>query len=309
MKNLFILVLSLFLVSACASVAEPTSTPEPTSTKLPTQTSQPTIAPSATTAPVLSSGDGLFVDGLFSFELPESFQYSMGNPGVFVANQGGEINYALRLNGGDLPQYSAEEFIADLMESFDIVMPSDTEEIEVDGELGLTTAVSLQAQGLEMVGEFVVINTSLGEFFMIGFAREDLWVSQGQPAMEFMLETMNFGGDESLSSECTVSTDPSYGVSIENPVKVGGQSLEELSFDGPDRERAYLAGLLAPNGDSIEYMRTGSLEGVNTILDAYEITSTGFSGTKTIYIDMYNYETLFAPQGFICSGLFLISEP
>jgi hypothetical protein len=96
----------------------------------------------------------------------------------------------------------------------------------------------------------------------------------------------------------------------DNPVRVGGGgSLTDLSFDGPDREKAFLNTLRAPNGDPVTFERAGSMGSGDTILDIYLIKASGFNGEKTVYIDMYNFSELFAPVGFSCGGRFTISEP
>lgn len=104
------------------------------------------------------------------------------------------------------------------------------------------------------------------------------------------------------ASPCVISTDPTYGYTQENPIKVGGGD-----FGGPPRERAYLDNLCGPNGEKISYDRGGSLPFGDTILDVFEIT--GVKKAVALYIDEYTYMEPQAPVGFTCASAFPLSEP
>ena len=103
-------------------------------------------------------------------------------------------------------------------------------------------------------------------------------------------------------SGCLVSSDKTYGYTQENPIKVGGDFLE-----GPARERAYLDNLTGPNGETISYNRTGSVDFGDTILDVFDIT--GLGKQITLYIDEYSFTEPLAPVGFSCLGSFSVSAP
>jgi hypothetical protein len=96
-----------------------------------------------------------------------------------------------------------------------------------------------------------------------------------------------------------VSTDPTYGYSERNPIKVGGVE------SGPARERLYLNGLLGPEGQPIVYERQGSCCPFKTpngimgggMLDSYSITYEGASKAFTLYINMYDESEMLIPTG------------
>ena len=102
------------------------------------------------------------------------------------------------------------------------------------------------------------------------------------------------------SGDSKVSSDASYGYTEKNPIKVGGFS------DGPANERRYLNSLSGPNGETINYMRTGScchFETKNSpygggMLDAYAVTYEGKKDTVVLYLNMYDKASLKAPVGF-----------
>ena len=99
-----------------------------------------------------------------------------------------------------------------------------------------------------------------------------------------------------------ISTDNTYGLSEKNPVEVGGADKSE----GPINERRFLNALAGPNGEPISYYRAGSCCPVKSkngfmgmaMLDKYRVTWKGSTDTVSIYINMYDYNTLKAPVGF-----------
>lgn len=96
------------------------------------------------------------------------------------------------------------------------------------------------------------------------------------------------------------SSNSTYGYSQKNPVKVGGFS------EGPINERNYLNSLSGPNGERIWFQRSGSCCQFNTknspygagMLDIYRVSYEGKKDTVTLYLNMYDKESLKAPEGF-----------
>jgi hypothetical protein len=99
------------------------------------------------------------------------------------------------------------------------------------------------------------------------------------------------------NSPCAISTDPSYGYTQGNAIRVGGEFLQ-----GPARSRAYLDNLLGPAGQAVSYVRNGSIPYEEIILDAYTLTYDG--GSAILYIDIYTFTEPRAPVGFTCAGPF-----
>ncbi|OJX49430.1 MAG: hypothetical protein BGO88_14385 [Flavobacterium sp. 38-13] len=102
------------------------------------------------------------------------------------------------------------------------------------------------------------------------------------------------------SGDSKVNTDASYGYTEKNPIKVGGFS------NGPANERSYLNSLSGPNGETINYERTGSCCAFETknspfsggMLDVYAVTYEGKKDTVVLYLNMYDKASLKAPVGF-----------
>lgn len=83
------------------------------------------------------------------------------------------------------------------------------------------------------------------------------------------------------------SDDPTYGYTLENPVKVGGPK----GYSGPQSERLYLEHLRDSNFNPLKFRRAGSfgMTTDNHIVDGYELISE--DGKKYfIYMDMYHPE-------------------
>lgn len=99
-----------------------------------------------------------------------------------------------------------------------------------------------------------------------------------------------------------ITTDSSYGYDKLNPIKVGGAS--EMS--GPLNERRFLNGLAGPDGEAIQYYRTGSCCAFRTpngfenigLLDRYKVYWEGCKDTAILFINMYDKGDLAVPIGF-----------
>ena len=94
-----------------------------------------------------------------------------------------------------------------------------------------------------------------------------------------------------------VSTDPTYGLTEKNPIRVGS---------GPEAERAYLSSLRGPHGETVQYERKGSCcsfktpnawVGGKALLDMYHVTFEGLAKPIVLYVDMYDYEQPLVPVG------------
>lgn len=98
------------------------------------------------------------------------------------------------------------------------------------------------------------------------------------------------------------SVDEQYGRIVEKPIMVGGGIS-----DGPKNEQRFLNALAGPNGERVAYKRKGStkpfitkhgLGGTGGMLDMYTVTYEGQKEPETLYINMYDSDTLKIPVGF-----------
>lgn len=100
-----------------------------------------------------------------------------------------------------------------------------------------------------------------------------------------------------------ICKDSAYAFSYTNPVKVGG-AMNSL---GPKNEKRFLNALLGPNGEKVEYIRSGNCCSFKTnnafigdygLLDVFSVWHAGSSDTLTLYLNMYDADELFIPIGF-----------
>jgi hypothetical protein len=105
---------------------------------------------------------------------------------------------------------------------------------------------------------------------------------------------------------CQVSTDPTYGHSVDNPITVGGSPLY-----GAARQRRYLDALRGPEGQVVRYQRTGSVlaSDKETMLDRYQLTYDGLDRPVVLYLDWYHFTDTKAPVGFVCGAAFNLGLP
>ena len=102
-----------------------------------------------------------------------------------------------------------------------------------------------------------------------------------------------------------ISDDPEYGYTSKKPIKVASMKSDE---NIARNEYRFMNALLGPNGEEIEYKRTGSCCGYKSnspkalfgeaLLDRYEVNIKGSTEKKILYLDMYESGTVVAPLGF-----------
>ncbi len=94
------------------------------------------------------------------------------------------------------------------------------------------------------------------------------------------------------------SQDKNYGLTGDNPVKVGEQSA--------NNQRRFLASLAGPNGEELEFYRRGSCCAYDSengfmgkaLVDVYDVTYEGLKKPILVYISFYDSEKLYIPVGF-----------
>ena len=106
------------------------------------------------------------------------------------------------------------------------------------------------------------------------------------------------------TSLCKLATDDTYGLTIANPVKIGGGPAYMAA-----RQVRYLNALRGLAGEGTHFKRNGSVHAPDgTILDAYSMEILG--GKKTIlYLDAYHWADPIAPVGFLCGVAINLAPP
>ena len=101
----------------------------------------------------------------------------------------------------------------------------------------------------------------------------------GDPTHE--ATTADVPGLTAAESHCAIAGDPSYGITPENPVKLGGVLHPAW------REIVYLLALRGPSGKGLHFLRRGSTMAGGNILDVYAIEYTGLQHPLTLFVDGY----------------------
>lgn len=300
--------------SACGSDVDLTPTrrptripfPTPTQTKVP-PTPVDTATPRPTATPILIH----IPEGGYHFAPPLNYQIDYQGYITNLADQKFEVWYTIAGILEPIPFETAQEVI------FEFVTQIDTQdnvsidlgeyyEFAIDGVVGMAADFTgtILADPTEGLAVAVIINQNHFFFAIATSKNNETWLEEGRQNFETMLASIQFDSSSVQAGDaCEVSTDATYGYTKENPIKVGGGA-----FDGPARERAFLDTLRGPNGEGVEYYRLGSEDGVDTILDAYQVSFLG-QDSVVLYMDEYSYEDLKAPVGFTCASNFPITAP
>jgi hypothetical protein len=104
---------------------------------------------------------------------------------------------------------------------------------------------------------------------------------------------------------CPIAQDDTYAYTTEQPVQVGGSPTY-----GAARQRRYLDALRGPEGQPVQYKRSGQVHAPDgTILDLYIVSHGGLEKPVSLYLDWYHFNTPRAPQGFTCGAAFNLNVP
>jgi len=292
-------------------MAEPTNTPVPTATLTP----QPTYTSTPTAQPVLLSERQRVDAGGYSLQIPQDFEVQIRMTQATISNPDDTVLISI----ATAPRKSDSQTVETVLTDFLANVSKDIQDLDTDKSYpatvgnrdGLAANVAGTLFGVKNTGRAIVVDNGQQRFFIalalvVDGADGKRWESEGSQVFDTILNSIEFfepiSSSTSTTSSCAIASDPSYGYTQENPIRVGGDD-----FDGPPRERAYLDNLAGPNGEKISYERTGSINFGDTILDAFVIT--GLSKTVTLYIDEYSYTEPQAPIGFTCLSAFPLTKP
>jgi hypothetical protein len=300
--------------------ALPTSTPKPTHTPTQTPTLQPSDTPSPTLTPsityTLAVGEIIQVSmGGFTVGLPAGCDFMIDGQQINIKDQTGLIVVSIYGTYDFYPVNAAEDTAEEFLAA---VFRKGNGEYQTENQQEIRTEEGAEGYSFDLSGKmfdnpvlgkaFYLLNDDNQFIFGLGMANlhesDSLWHDEGRQIFNALLQSVVFipPSEAVQAYACLISEDETYGYTMENPIRVGGDA-----FDGPPRERAFLDNLLGKNGELVTYERLGSIGFEDTILDIFEITV----GTSkvTLYIDEYSYSEPRAPVGFTCEATFPLSAP
>ncbi len=281
-----------------------------------TQTAQANVEPSATLAGTVVVGTQYYrvYQGGFSVELSLDTHVSVRGPMALIGSISMPINALIVSNVSKYEMVGVEELPQQVFDSLfgseAQINEEEIESFELDGVEGIAMNYIAKINQMIAKGRLVIVKPTEKRYVaVIGIGDPadpsgDQWVNYGVDFFNTIINGIKILDDSELeeSKVCPMAEDESYGLSLDNPIKVGGDSMS-----GPARARAYLDNLQDSSGKWVYYERSGSLEHNGLILDAYNVMLDG--EMVQIYIDQYHYEPLLTPKGFSCGGAYPLIEP
>jgi len=211
----------------------------------------------------------------------------------------------------DTSEACLEQMLGQMIADLEDVIPEALELLTVGGRQAAARRLNGDMFSQDFTGRMVSISTRPGSCITLlavtlGADRDERWQTEGEPALQVMLNSMVISEVSTGGEPCQVSTDPDYGLSPDDPVRVGNTNL----YDGYAREQLYMLALRGPNGETLRYEREGPTNNdAGEILDVYVVTYGSLTQPIYLYLDMYTYETPLAPLGFTCPSSIPLEAP
>jgi hypothetical protein len=277
------------------------NTPSPTPTR--TLTATPELTPIPTIDFILGEYEDIEHGG-FRYRQIEGFDRMYSPGAVSMSSEAPALLITLwgsPMKPDTTLQKAVEDLAAFLSGEMDSFSASAIYWYNVGDEQGFAKNFAGEVYGEQMLG-FAAVAYHHGDtsFEFISMAPIDRWALDGEIIAVQVFESIEFFEPTPMENMCPVSTDPTYGYSEDNPIGVGTGDIHV----GPSLERDYLDQLRGPRGETLEYVRQGSIDTGETIVDVYVITIGYLTETVTLYLDEYNLDPFVIPQGFTCAWSF-----
>ncbi len=302
---LTILVLTTLACQATSGLL-PTPTPRPvtpttTATRTPHPTATATLTPSPTPLVIETESVRKMTSGGFNYAPLKYFDTSSNNHEISMTSPDESLFILLTARAAYFGEYNAasmRDYQAFVREQFKDVNFEDWIEISDKGADGITMNFSGIDGNRHFQARATYLRPPKGKLllFLVYAYGEGTWDSLGEQTYQKIYDGISFFDIEPWS-DCPIATKPSYGTIKGSPIKVGGKLL-----NGPELAEDYLSALLGKRGEVVSYYHVGAVEGGTVGLDEYQIHYG--NQTRTLYIDIYNYEPPKAPTGMTCSGPF-----
>ena len=251
--------------------------------------------------------------GGFRFSMPanplkpkDPYQLALKDSQVSIANRDESLLISL------ISEYHAYDISVDdcillvidkMVQDVDDLVATDADPIRIGEQSGFISYISGTLFKQPFNGALVAARSRQGRCFtaiVLSLGKESnlTWPSEGEPVFSALLASLTFFQPQ-LSGQCETSPDPAYGTTTDKPIRVGNVRLN----DGLAREEAYLNVLVTTEGKPIVYTRIDSLiTAAGDILDVYQLSLEDQTQLGLLYLDMYHFEPLKAPQNFSCNA-------
>ncbi len=304
----FVLSILVLATLACQASGGIFATSTPTSTATPvlptatsTRTPRPTATVTPTATPLVISSESVrkMTSGGFSYAPLAHFDKNVNNHEIFMVSPDESLTVLLTARTaypGEHIDTSMKYYLEYVQKESKDVVSGDRNPITFEGADGITADFSGTEDGKPFQARATYLRPPEGKLLLIlVYAHgEGAWEAHGEETYQKIMDSISFFEITPWAS-CPIASNPTYGTTKENPIKVGGELL-----DGPALSENYLSALLGKNGEIVSYYRVGSAEGGSVVLDEYALRYG--TQTRTLYIDIYDYEAPKAPTGMTCSG-------
>lgn len=320
-SRLTVFLLLLSLLSACGyHTTLPGRSEVPIFTPPQSVTSTPVPTPTPEIPDYIQTGNPIPVPaGLFSFEPVTTWDASgaplavhIKNNRVTMSNTEENLFFSLTSEpapAGSTSQVCLDTFLQRMAADLSELQYSEPAPAETPAGTGLQVRLEAKVFSQTSIGALQVVLVSQRCFSLFGLATAEdsasLWELSGVPILTRLQQSVRFL-DPSQLMYCDISQDASYGFTPGNPIRTGNTNL----YDGRTRQEAYLLTLRGPNNEEVFFTRQApEFNEQGVIVDPYRIEYAQIPEALTLYFDMNNYESLFAPQGFTCEAAFPIAAP
>ncbi|QRN82179.1 hypothetical protein JR338_06940 [Chloroflexota bacterium] len=324
---IIVTLLGLVLSGCDGLLAQPTATPTATNTPQPTATVVNTATPTIMPTPINMPSEGYFDSGIYqvplggySFAMPtgndiwHDFVVDIDFSATSIKNEYG--NFWLRIS--DI-QHDADFTLADQIQSIEDQISSLSPELTVinndeawwvNGHEIMQIIFYYESESAEGMIDWLVLDAGNGRFFSFDIEiyarnlRSDIFEAYVDIRDQILNDFQVFDPIYVSPAECQISEDPTYGYSENNPILLGGGSLQAI-----DRKMEYLNNLLGPNQELVMATRLRSFMVENLLVEEYELTYVGLDEPVIIYLNTGVWSPIAAPIGFICKQPFPQDEP
>lgn len=275
----------------------------PLAEMVPTATATPeaTATPSAT--PVMEQ---VVEQGGYAFWPPWGYDMQRNAGQAVFTNEGGVM---LLAGGPDQnPARSPDQVLGEVLGAINQSMIASMQNgpaypVTVGGLAGQGADLSGSAAIGPMLGRLVTLKPADGQiFYAFAMSPAEVWNARGARDFDRLINGVRFIPMGS-SFGCPQSLDPTYGLSPDNPIRIGGGAASQL------REEQYLQTLLGPLGQQVSYQRVGQVSRGDMLLSIYQLNFAQLEQPLILYLDANSYGTPFAPAGFKCNGPFTLTPP
>ena len=271
-----------------------------TSTATKTFTPTPTASPTPTAFLALLDYPVTFMAGGFFMSPLRGYDRELNTYQAFLRSQDEKVTIFLLAEArpsGKLPVSIVKSYMEYIKKAIHDFSEGESQAIIIDSAEGISMDYAGTREEEPLHGRVTVVFPEDSKIMTIivqtvGAGR---WEREGELAYAAIIKNISFF-KPGISNACPIAKNPDYGYTLDLPIKIGGGES-----NGPDREQEFLSGLLGPRGEIIGFYRSESIEHNGVVLDKYIVNYK--NNTKTLYMDMYNYDDPRIPFGFTCSTI------